>query len=239
MNKTKLKSSNLKCGVHNPLDIKSTEKLFLSGNKPYQLHNNCAGKHLAMLTTCKINKFSIKDYLDFDHPHQIKIRSIFSKFTEEQILIKNYGIDGCSAPQYSFKISQLGKALSNLYKSYNFKFEYSLNIKIMIDSILKNPLFIGGSKNLDSNLIKISNGSIFCKGGAEGVFLFINLKKGIFGVFKVKDGNERVLPSAVYTLFKKFNILKKDELKKFISWDNFNLYNHAKAKIGNIITIIE
>ena len=32
INKTKLKLSNLKCGVHNPLDSKSTEKLFLSGN---------------------------------------------------------------------------------------------------------------------------------------------------------------------------------------------------------------
>ena len=239
INKTKLKLSYFKCGVHNPLDSKSTEKLFLSGNKPYQLYNNCAGKHLAMLTACKLNKFSISDYLDFDHPHQINIRSIFSKFTEEKILINNYGIDGCSAPQYSFKIKQLGKALSNLYKSYNSKFEYSFNTKTMIDSILKNPLFIGGSKNLDSNLIKISNGSIFCKGGAEGVFLFINLKKGVFGILKVKDGNERVLPSAVYTLFKKFKILKKDELKQFISWDNFNLYNHAKTKIGNIMTIIE
>ena len=239
MDKTKLKLSYLKCGVHNPLDKKSSEKLFLSGSRPYQLYNNCAGKHLAMLTACKINKFSINNYLDFDHPHQIKIRNIFSKFTEEKILLKNYGIDGCSAPQYSFKIKQLGKALSNLYKSYNSEFEYSYNTKTMIDSILKNPLFIGGSKNLDSNLIKISNGSIFCKGGAEGVFLFINLKKGVFGILKVKDGNERVLPSAVYTLFKKFKILKKDELKQFISWDNFNLYNHAKTKIGNIVTIIE
>ena len=239
MDKTKLKLSYLKCGVHNPLDNKSSEKLFLSGSRPYQLYNNCAGKHLAMLTACKLNKFSINNYLDFDHPHQIKIRDIFSKFTEEKIFLKNYGIDGCSAPQYSFKIKQLGKALLNLYKSYNSEFEYSYNTKTMIDSILKNPLFIGGSKNLDSNLIKISNGSIFCKGGAEGVFLFINLKKGVFGILKVKDGNERVLPSAVYTLFKKFKILKKNELKQFISWDNFNLYNHAKTKIGNIVTIIE
>ena len=77
MDKTKLKLSYLKCGVHNPLDNKSSEKLFLSGNKPYQLYNNCAGKHLAMLTACKLNKFSINNYLDFDHPHQIKIRDIF------------------------------------------------------------------------------------------------------------------------------------------------------------------
>ena len=239
INKIKLKPSNLKCGIHNPLDKKSAEKLFLSGNKPYQLYNNCAGKHLAMLTTCKINKFSINDYLNFDHPHQINIRSVFSKFTEEKILMKSYGVDGCSAPQYSFTINQLGKALSNLYNSYHSKFEFSLNIKTMIDSILNNPLFIGGSKNLDSNLIKISNGNIFCKGGAEGVFLFLHLKKGIFGILKVSDGNERALPSVVYSLFKKFSLLNSKKIEQFKLWNNFILYNHAKIKIGEIKTIIE
>jgi L-asparaginase II len=192
-----------------------------------------------MLTACKLNKYSINDYLNFDHPHQQNIRSVFSKFTEEKILLESYGIDGCSAPQYSFKISQLGKALSNLYKSYNSKFEYSLNIKTMIDSILKNPLFIGGTKNLDSNLIKISNGSIFCKGGAEGVFLFLHLKKKLFGILKVSDGNERALPSVIYSLCKKFKLLNNKEIEKFKLWNSFLLYNHAKIKIGEIKTVIE
>ena len=59
--KINIRIEDIKCGVHNPLDSKSTEKLFLSGNRPYQLYNNCAGKHLAMLTTCKLNKFSINN----------------------------------------------------------------------------------------------------------------------------------------------------------------------------------
>jgi L-asparaginase II len=109
----------------------------------------------------------------------------------------------------------------------------------MINAILDNPKFIGGSNNLDSNLIKFSNRNIFCKGGAEGVFLFVHLKKKIFGILKVKDGNERALPSAMYTLLKKFGILTKQELNQFISWHKINLYNHAKIKIGHIKTIIE
>ena len=109
----------------------------------------------------------------------------------------------------------------------------------MIESILKNPLFIGGNKNLDSNLIKISNGNIFCKGGAEGVFLFVHLKKGIFGILKVADGNERALPSVIYNLCKKFKLLNKLELKQFKLWNNLMLYNHANFKIGKIKTIIE
>ena len=61
----------------------------------------------------------------------------------------------------------------------------------------------------------------------------------VAGNQKVKDGNERVLPSAVYTLCKKFNILNRDELRKFNSWNSFILRNHAKVKTGNIKTIIE
>ncbi|MDC0625121.1 asparaginase [Alphaproteobacteria bacterium] len=238
LKKINLKISDLKCGIHNPIHQKSSNKLYLSGEKPNQIHNNCAGKHLAMLTSCIVNNFPIKNYVDFNHPHQISIRKIFSKFTENIISRKNYGIDGCSAPQYAFTIEHIGKALSNLLNSYNGKFEYSENIQLIINAVLTNPKFIGGSNNLDSNLIKISNKNIFCKGGAEGVFLFTHLKKRIFGILKVKDGNERALPSAVYTLLKKFKIISKEELSEFISWNKTDLYNHAKITVGRIESII-
>ncbi len=239
LKKINLKLSDLKCGIHNPLHQKSSNNLLLSGQRPDQIYNNCAGKHLAMLTSCIANNFSIKNYLEFDHPHQINIRKVFSQFTEDIIPRKHFGIDGCSAPQYAFTIKKIGKALSNLLKSYNGEFNYSENIQLIINCILANPKFIGGSNNLDSNLIKISNKKIFCKGGAEGVFLFVHLKKGIYGILKVKDGNERALPSAMYTIMKKFKILNKEELNKFISWNRTNLYNHAKIKIGSIETIID
>ena len=239
LEKTNLKISDLKCGIHNPIHQESSNNLFLSGRQPDQIYNNCAGKHLAMITSCVVNNFPIKNYVDFDHPHQVNIRKVFSKFTEDIIPKKNYSIDGCSAPQYAFTIKKLGKALSNLLNSYNGKFEYSANVKLTINAILANPKFIGGSNNLDSNLIKISNKNIFCKGGAEGVFLFVHLKKGIFGILKVKDGNERALPSTMYTLMKKFRILNKEELNEFMQWNKSTLYNHAKIKVGSIKTIIE
>jgi L-asparaginase II len=239
LKKTKLKSSDLKCGIHNPIDEKSSEEIFRTNLKSFQVHNNCAGKHLAMLSSCLVNNYPIRNYLDFDHPHQKNIRSIFSKFTESKIIKKNYGIDGCSAPQYAFKTKDLITALKNLFNSYHGNFGYAKHIKFVINSILANPLFIGGTKSLDSNLIKISNKKIFCKGGAEGVFLFVHLKKGIFGILKVVDGNARALPSVLYTLCKKFKILNKEELETFNSFNNLNLYNHAKVKVGHIRTKIE
>ena len=234
INKIGIKKKDLKCGIHYPLNKSSSEKLLKSNSNANELHNNCAGKHLAMISSCLIKNYGKEKYLDFNHPHQIKIREVFEKFTGRKLSKKNYGLDGCSAPQYSFKIKDINKMLINLIKSYNSNFAFSKETKILIDSIIKYPNYIGGTDSLDSILMKISNKKIFCKGGAEGVFLFIDLKKKIAGVLKVADGNERALPSVVYNLFKKLKIMSSIELKKFSKYYNFQLFNHAKIKVGSI-----
>ncbi len=236
--KVKISKAKLKCGIHNPLNPKASENLFRLNKIANQLHNNCAGKHLAMLTTCLFKKYSINDYLDFNHQHQKDIRKIFEKFSNKKIYKYNYGIDGCSAPQYSFKIKNLARMLINLFKSYNEEFDYSYEVKYLIKSIVSNPKYIGGSDSLDSRIMIISNKQIFCKGGAEGVFLFICLKKGIVGVVKVVDGNERAIPNIVYKLFKKFNIMTKKELEELNKNFKFDLINHAKTKVGSVISNI-
>ncbi len=228
----------LKCGIHKPLNIEASEALIKSKKMPSQLHNNCAGKHLAMITSCIMNNHSLKNYLAFNHPHQVAIREVFEKFTNKKINKNNFGIDGCSAPQYSFKIIDIVKMLANLVKSYNGNFDYNHETKLLIESIITNPNFIGGSDSLDSKIMTISNKKIFCKGGAEGVFIFAELKKGIVGVIKVTDGNERAIPSVIYNLFKKYNLMNNLELKRFRKFYNFTITNHANIKIGSIETKI-
>ena len=236
--KIKVNKNILKCGIHNPLNQKASEKLFRSNEFANELHNNCAGKHLAMITSCLINKFNTKNYLNFEHPHQKMIRKVYEDFNNKKINKKNYGIDGCSAPQYAFKIKDIAKMLCNLIKSYDGNYKYSEEVNLLINSVFKNPKYIGGTNSFDSNLMTILNKKIFCKGGAEGVFLFTDLKNGIAGVIKVIDGNERAIPSVCYELFKKFKILNNLELKKFRKLDNFKLINHAKIVTGSTKTNI-
>jgi len=224
----------LKCGIHNPLNLIASEQMQRLRKYPNQLHNNCAGKHLAMITSCIINNYNKKNYLDFNHPHQISIRKIFEKFSNDKIKRKYFGIDGCSAPQYAFKIKKIAHMLTNLNKSYNDLFDYSNEVKKLINSIIANPKYIGGSDSLDSKIMMITNKNIFCKGGAEGVFLFTDLKKGISGVIKIVDGNERATPYLIYELFKKLKIMKKNELLKLEKFCKFDLTNHARIVVGRV-----
>ena len=228
----------LKCGIHKPLNIIAAENLLRSNKEANELHNNCAGKHLAMITSSIIHNYDYKNYLKFDHPHQIEIRKIFEEFSNTKIKRSNFGVDGCSAPQYSFKIKDLAKMLINLTKSYRNTFKFNKEVNILINAIIKNPKYIGGSDSLDSKIMMISNKNIFCKGGAEGVFLFTNLKKGIVGVIKVVDGNERASPSAILSIFKKFKIMNSSEINTLSKIYKSNLFNHAKIKVGSIETRI-
>ena len=234
ISKINLKTNNLQCGIHGPLDKKASEKIIYSRKKFNELHNNCAGKHLGMLSSCLVNNHRITDYLNYDHILQRNIRKIFNQFTETKLLKKNFSLDGCSAPQYSFKIKYISKALNNLIKSYNNNYEYTEQVRTLINSVLENPEYIGGTSSFDTKVMKASKGKIFCKNGAEGVFLFVDIQKEISGVVKIKDGNERAIPITLINIFKKLKIMTKKELKELERKEKFVLQNHAGKKIGQI-----
>ena len=229
----------LQCGIHNPLNLNSSNRLLLSGTKPNQLYNNCSGKHLGMLSGSIANDYNISDYLQFDHPYQLKIRKTLELYCQKEIPKKNFAIDGCSAPQYAFSLNDLSEALINLVKSYQTLFKNTSEVQLLMNSVFDNPNMIGGSLKFDSYLIKTCKKKLFCKYGAEGVFLFMHLTKKIVGVIKIKDGNERALPSVVCTLLKKLKITSPEENKKLLLWFKTPINNHAKKTTGRIFTQIQ
>ena len=234
LKKINLSIKNLKCGIHNPINNESSNNLLLSGQNPNQLHNNCSGKHLAMLSGCLANKMEYANYVDYDHPYQQLIRNSLEHFTESSIKQKCIGIDGCNAPQYAFSIDNLTNAIINLVNKRNTKNEYSKAICTLLNAIAKYPLLIGGKKRFDSEVIKHTKGRIFCKGGAEGVLLFADTLKNIGGVIKIEDGNERAIPPLAMKIFIKLKLLSSDEKRNLIRWTEQILYNHAKKTIGKI-----
>ena len=229
----------LKCGVHNPLNKISSNKLLLSGIKPNQLHNNCAGKHLGMITGCLANKLSINNYLEMNHPYQKLIRECLEYFTNTKINEVQKGVDGCSAPQYAFPMKNLSISMINLLKNYSENKKYTIEINFLLKAIMQYPNLTGSKFIYPSQLISATEGKMFAKGGAEGILLFAHLEKNIGGIIKVNDGNERALPSIANEIFKKFNILNKKELDILSKWSGEIILNHAKEKVGKIYTKIK
>ena len=224
----------LKCGIHNPLNIMSSNKLLLSGKKPTSIYNNCSGKHLSMITTSIFNTYNVKNYTNLNHPIQKNIVSILENFTEHRILKKSIGTDGCSVPQYAFPLHSLALAMEKISNFDKLQFDISFCINKLLYCISKNPSYIGGTGRFDSELMKITKGRIFCKGGAEGIIMFADLKNRYGGIIKVIDGNLRAVPSATIKLLKKIGSISKLEENKLKKWNPEIIYNHAKIKVGKI-----
>ena len=88
--------------------------------------------------------------------------------------------------------------------------------------------------SFDTKVMNASKGKIFCKSGAEGVFLFVDFQKEISGVIKITDGNERAIPISILNIFKKFKVMNREELNNLEKKEKFDLKNHAGRKIGHI-----
>ena len=237
--KLNINKNLLKCGTHNPLNSIYSDKLLLSGEKPNELHNNCAGKHLGMISGCIMHDFNLKNYLEMNHPYQKLIRESLEYFTEKKITAIQKGIDGCSAPQYAFPLKNLSISMINLLKNLNENKFFTTDINLIISAISKYPALTGSNSIYSTQLMSLTNGKFFAKGGAEGVLLFAHKEKKIGGIVKVVDGNERALPSIANTLFKKLDLLNNRELGLLSKWTNQKIYNHAKLKIGEIYTDIK
>ena len=234
LNKIGIHINQLRCGIHNPLNIKSSNRLLISGKFPSQLHNNCSGKHLAMISGCLAHKIKIDNYINLNHPYQKLIRDSLEHFMQTKIIKKNIGTDGCGAPQYAFSLSNIANSMIQLINEKNNNDFYSSSINTILSTIKKFPLLIAGKNCFDSEIIKITKGRIFCKGGAEGVLLFADLQNKVGGIIKILDGNHRAIPPITMKIFSKLKILKNYEKIQLNTWTNQKLYNHANKEIGKI-----
>ncbi|MGC0333788.1 L-asparaginase II [Streptomyces sp. SAI-170] len=82
------------------------------GRGPSRLAQNCSGKHAAMLYTCRLNGWSLEDYLDPGHPLQKAVAEIVEDLTGQRIA--RVTVDGCGAPLFSVSLHGLARAAARI-----------------------------------------------------------------------------------------------------------------------------
>jgi L-asparaginase II len=92
--------------------------------------------------------------------------------------------------------------------------EYSAIAKRIFDSCVKFPEIAGGTESINSILTKLSNGKVFVKNGAEGVFVAIIPEQKSALVVKIIDGAKRAAEVAIAGLLSEFKIINNEEIKK-------------------------
>ena len=199
-----LEEGDLACGPHEPLARRGARLLREAGTAPTRLHNNCSGKHAAMLARAHVAQWSTHGYERKGHPVQEDCLSCVAEWSgipREKIPC---AIDGCGAVVFALPLEAMARA----YAAFAQRARLGEEIPARIANALRTrPFLFGGSDRFDTILVEESHGTVLSKIGAEAVHSVALLGRDIGIALKVEDGASRAQYPAVLHLLQQLGAL--------------------------------
>lgn len=233
LDKSGISVQSLKCGPQAPALKKDYIDLIRNGEKPKEIHNNCSGKHAGFLAYCTANNLDTETYLDSNHPLQKEIKEIISLFYEYPIEQLANGMDGCSAPTYGMPVYNQAIAFKNLVYE-NPKFSQSLidACKLIVRSVSNFPEMVAGTDRYCTDVMRITNGRIVGKTGADGVYC-LSVPEKKWGIsIKIDDGKMGPQYIVAQELLLELNLISQAEANELIKYHQIELKNFAGNHVG-------
>lgn len=196
LRKADIDESRLLCGIHVPFDAKAAEALLRAGERPSALHNNCSGKHVAMLAAAKHLGAPLDGYLDPEGPVQRLILAQVADASGMRAEDVPTATDGCSAPTYFLPLAAAARAFAALAAD-------DAGVLARVRSAMTaHPSMVSGRGRLDTVLMEEAP-EVCAKGGAEAFEgLAVRGPRGPVGIaIKILDGGGRAVgPAAIEAL---------------------------------------
>jgi len=230
-----LSVENLQCGAHPPVFEPAARALAASGAAPTSLHNNCSGKHSAMLAACVAAGWPTSDYLDPAHPLQRMNRANVAAFAGLSADDVRVGIDGCSAPVFAVPLAAAARifaGLTNRNSAKGLTEAQRVAARRVCAAIRARPEMIGGTKRLDTDLVRATDGRIVSKVGAEGLWC-VGVSDAELGVaVKCDDGTGPAAHWVGLSVLRALGALSASEWEALAPHHDFVRRNHRKTEVG-------
>lgn len=199
-----LEEGDLACGAHEPLAVRGARLLRESGHRLSRLHNNCSGKHAAMLARAVLLEEPTSGYERASHAVQqasLETVAMWAGLATDQIGV---AVDGCGVPVFSLPLANMALSYARLAHASTHGDEPSRRI---LQAMTSHPFLVGGSDRFDTRLMEAVGGNVVCKVGAEGVHTFAIIDRGIGFALKVEDGSQRAQFVAVLAMLAEYDAL--------------------------------
>lgn len=240
LDKISLDERNLLCGAYPAFRKTTNNSLIQDKTNAKPIYNPCSGKHVAQLILCKYYGWRINDYYKLEHPVQQMILDIVAKMTEypkEEIYL---GVDGCGVPVFGLPIKNMSCAYARIANWELLPLEYQQSAKRIFLSMIRYPEIVGGTDRFDTDLMRISEGKLLAKSGADGVFCIgvrnNNNNKGIGITIKMESGNMKFLPMVAIQVLSQLKILSKEKLNQLEKYCSSWVKNYRNEKVGKFIS---
>lgn len=209
-----LEEGDLACGPHEPLSARGSRLLRESGHRLTRLHNNCSGKHAAMLARASLTGEPAADYQRASHPVQQAIRRTIVSWTDVESAQLLEAVDGCGVTVFGLPLVNMALAYARLALAA----QHDPVAQPIVRAMTAQPFLVGGTDRFDTLLMQATDGRVLCKVGAEGVHSVALLDQGIGFALKVEDGAQRAQYPAVLALLQSLDALPAiipDALQEF------------------------
>lgn len=222
---------HLQCGSHLPLHAPSALALQRQDIAPTALHNNCSGKHTGMLLNAQSQGWPLNDYLQPEHPGQQAIREAIQTVTGLPPTALHMGIDGCSAPNYSFPLQAMATAYARLANPHDLPEPFAVALRQIYEALIHYPLYLAGHERLDSALMQACPGLV-AKSGASGLLAIAVREPNIGMAIKIENGSKDWLPLMAISLLQKWAILPQRLPANLQSWAETLIFNWQGHVVG-------
>lgn len=199
-----LEEGDLACGAHEPLASRGVRSLREAGQRPTRLHNNCSGKHAAMLARARQAAVPTVGYQHVEHPVQQDCLQAVAEWAALPVDGIGVGVDGCGVSVFALPLANMALAYARLVQAAASGDAPSRRV---VSAMTSQPFLVGGTERFDTLLMEACGGNVLCKIGAEGVHTFALVDRGIGFALKVEDGAARAQYPAVLSLLAAYDAL--------------------------------
>ena len=234
--------NDLMCGMHYPIHEASADAMKVRGELPTPYRHNCSGKHTGMLAHAVLRGAPLANYVDIHHPVQESILQAFAEMCGLTVDQVELGIDGCSAPNFAVPLYNAALGYARLCDPFEQAPERATACKTISAAMMANSDMVGGPDRFDTVLMKVGNGRILSKGGAEG-FQSVGLQPGALGsdspgigiAIKISDGDptDRARNGVALAILQSLGALNAGQMAEMAAFGpQVQLENYRKLKVG-------
>lgn len=199
-----LEEGDLACGPHEPLSGRGAKLWRESGQPLTRLHNNCSGKHAAMLARAHSMNWQTRGYERAEHPVQLSCLGEVASWTGVPIDDMRIAVDGCGVVVMALPLDRMALAYARLGAAIVEGDEMPRRIA---EAIRAHPKLLGGCERFDTVLLQETQGRVIAKVGAEGVHTVMVPERGIGFAVKAEDGALRAQHAAVIEVLRVLEVL--------------------------------
>lgn len=226
-----LEEGDLACGPHEPLSTRGAKLWRESGQPLTRLHNNCSGKHAAMLARAKSAGWATRGYEQPDHPVQRSCLGEVSAWSGVPLDDMPVAVDGCGVAVMALALDRMALAYARFARAVQAGEEVPARIAAALRS---HPHLMGGTDRFDTVLIQETNGAVISKVGAEGVHSVAVPALGIGLAIKVEDGALRAQHIAVLGALQQLGVLPAQLPARLEDFAHRPVKNTRSEQVGEI-----